>query len=321
MMYEEVVLSAERKVVLRLYIQQKSEELMPGVHRPLVLICPGGGYSFLSDREGEPIAFEYLSAGYHAAVLYYGINEYAVAPGPLKDIAGAVKYIKEHSEELLVDKDAVYVSGFSAGGHVAASLGIFWNNDELLPEYKDCREMIKPAGMILGYPVIDLHSSSKKLDIGIQPGQEPKDIQFGQKHPKMPLEKMFVFDEKENRYFIQFENSMNAYIFGGEYTEQQEDFYSLQNQVNEDTVPAFVWHTAEDNLIYPANTLLLVNALHKYNIPFEYHIFGEGGHGLGLGTYVTANSPWNLNETVAPWMSLSKTWLYRRTKLNARDDA
>lgn len=316
MIAEKIVLDQERGVVLKVYLHEESKELMIGKKRPLVLICPGGGYSFLSEREGEPIAFKFLQAGYHAAVLLYGIKEYAVAPGPLKDAANAMKYLKDRSEEWAIAEEQVYIAGFSAGAHVAASLGVFWNSEELLPAYKDCREKIKPAGMILGYPVIDLHASCSKLDIGIQPGQTPEEIQFDQKHPKMPLDLMFVFDETENRYFINFENAMNAYIFGGEYTKEQEDFYSLQNQVTKDTVPTFLWHTAEDGLIYPENSLQFATALNANHIPFEYHFFGEGGHGLSLGNYVTANDPWNYNEVVTPWMDLCLNWIQRSVKLN-----
>ena len=214
----------ERNVTLTLYTIDNSPEFLTDVKRPAVIICPGGGYSFLSDREGEPIALRYLAAGFHAAVLRYGIKEYAPAPGPLKDIAAAVAYLKSLSVERNIDSENIFVCGFSAGAHVAAQLGVFWDNGELLPEYKDNTEAVRPAGMILGYPVLDLHSSNSHLDIGIQPGADPAAVQFDQKHPKMPLDKMFIMDENEGRYFIDFEASMNAYIFDGEYTPKRRIF-------------------------------------------------------------------------------------------------
>ena len=55
---------------LILYIQNDSQELAIR-KRPLVLLCPGGGYSFTTDREAEAMALQYLSMGYHAAVLRY----------------------------------------------------------------------------------------------------------------------------------------------------------------------------------------------------------------------------------------------------------
>lgn len=67
MIYETIPLLAQtygRQIpVLSLYIQDTvnvSERFM----RPAVLICPGGGYEFTSDREGEPIALAFLNKGY-----------------------------------------------------------------------------------------------------------------------------------------------------------------------------------------------------------------------------------------------------------------
>jgi acetyl esterase/lipase len=281
--------------------------------KPLVVVCPGGGYSYLSDREAEPIALSYAAAGYHAVVLNYGINEHAVMPGPLKDIAMAVAYIREHAEEWHVDSDSIFVSGFSAGAHVAASLSVFWNNNELLPEYEGSHQLIKPNGLIVAYPVLDLKSSSKHLDIGIKPGIAMDDINFGQRHPKMPQEKYFIFDKKENRYFVDFEVAMNAYIFGGEYTDEQENFYSLQNHVSKDTPPTFIWHTAMDGLILPSNSLLFASALQANDVPFELHIYGTGDHGLSLGNYITANYPHEDVPAVTGWFDLATAWLNRIT--------
>ena len=304
----------ERNVTLTLYTIDNSPEFLTDVKRPAVIICPGGGYSFLSDREGEPIALRYLAAGFHAAVLRYGIKEYAPAPGPLKDIAAAVAYLKSLSVERNIDSENIFVCGFSAGAHVAAQLGVFWDNNELLPEYKDNTEAVRPAGMILGYPVLDLHSSNSHLDIGIQPGADPAAVQFDQKHPKMPLDKMFIMDENEGRYFIDFEASMNAYIFDGEYTPEEEDFYSLQNQVTASTAPAFIWHNGDDGLIYPTNSLLFANALQRNGVPYELHIFNGGGHGVSLADHLTANdiNQYCLHSSV--WMDQSIKWINERSK-------
>ena len=309
-MYTEIKkIFPERNVTLTSYFIDNSGEFQQGFKRPMVIVCPGGGYSFLSDREADPIAMKYLAAGFHAAVLRYGINEYAVAPGPLKDIAAAVAYVKSLSDERFVDRDNVFVCGFSAGAHVAGQLGVFWNNNELLPEYDGRHEDIRPAGMILGYPVLDLHASCSRLDICAKPGQKPEDIEFGQKHPKMPLEEMFIFNEKENRYLVNFEKAMNAYIFDGEYTPEQEDFYSLQNQVNEDTAEAFIWHNGDDGLIFPSNSICFADAMQKAGRPYELHLFSGGGHGVSLGTHLTANDRYQYWPHCDKWMDLSIEWI------------
>ncbi|OYO42973.1 acetylesterase, partial [Lachnotalea glycerini] len=53
------------------YLLEDSKELLPGKKRPVVVIAPGGGYLFTSDREAEPIAMKFLSLGYHAVILRY----------------------------------------------------------------------------------------------------------------------------------------------------------------------------------------------------------------------------------------------------------
>ena len=311
---KKIFLAKERKVYINTFIIEDSKDFQHNVIRPVVIICPGGGYHYLSDREATPIALQYVAAGFHAIVLHYGVNEFAVMPGPLKDLADAVSYVRRHSKEWLVNPDQVFVSGFSAGAHVAASLGVFWNNALQLPDYADCPELIRPNGMILGYPVLDLASSTNRLDIGTTPDMKITDISYDMIHPNMPLEQIFVMDKREKRYFVDFEVAMNAYIFGGPYTKENEKFYSLQNQVSIDTPPTFIWHTAQDNLILPANALKFVTALEKFHIPYELHIFGEGGHGLALGTKTTARDDSQIVEAVQPWMDLAIAWLHRQTK-------
>lgn len=315
MKYETIVLSEERNVTLTTYMIEGSAGYQEFIKRPLVLICPGGGYSHLSKREAEPIAMRYLSAGIHAAILLYGIQEHAVAPGPLKDIAQAVAFLRDRVDEYCIDNDSIYVCGFSAGAHVACQLGVFWNNPELLPEYKENPERVKPNGMILAYPVIDLHASATHLDIGIRPGTDINDVYYDQKHPKMPLSEMIVMDEKEGRYFINFEKSMNAYIFDGMYTPEQEDFYSLQNQVSSDTPPAFIWHAGGDGLISPTNSLDLASALYKHGIPVELHLYDGGNHGISLADHTTAGCPNDYYPYAKSWMQHSIDWILSRSGL------
>lgn len=314
MNYQNIVLSKERNVTLTTYLLSNSDELQPGVKRPMIVVCPGGGYCFLSDREAELIALQYCAAGFHAAVLCYGINEHAILPGPFCDLAMAVAYIKEHAEEWYVDKQQVFVSGFSAGGHVAAGLCVFWNRPNIIPGFENNRNLIRPAGCILGYPVLDLFSTSKHLDIGIAPGANPEEVDFAQKHPKMPLDKIFVMDEKEGRYMIDFEIAMNAYMFDGEYTKEQEEQYSLPRHISKDTPPAFLWHGGNDGLIFPENSLLYARELQANGISYELHIFGTGDHGLALANHLTSNHSAELVPDCSCWISLAIAWVNRQSK-------
>jgi len=158
MIHEKFTLNEQRNVTLTCYRLDSSEELKNAAVRPAILVLPGGGYRMCSDREAEPIAMAYLAEGYHAFVLRYSIGEHSTWPNPLDDAEQALRLIRENAADWEVDPDKVAVIGFSAGGHLAASLGIL---------AKD-----RPNAMLLGYPVI-LKQLVNRLDTTI-PGLEGK---------------------------------------------------------------------------------------------------------------------------------------------------
>lgn len=122
--------------------------------RPVAVICPGGAYCSISCREGEPIALQFLSRGYHAVVLNYSIYPDATYPTALLELGRVVQMLREKSDEWLVDTDSIFLVGFSAGGHLAASYSCLWA-EEMIAEGLNCpKEMLKPDALILGYPVI-----------------------------------------------------------------------------------------------------------------------------------------------------------------------
>lgn len=157
MKYEKIQVGVEGTVQaeLVLYIQDDHPDTYGERRRPMVLICPGGGYEHVSVREGEPIAFYFLTAGCHAAVLWYDIAKQGVEyPQELKELAWSTAYIRNHADEYAIDKDKILVAGFSAGGHLAACLGCFWDKEWLEKEMHMKKECYQPNGLILAYPVI-----------------------------------------------------------------------------------------------------------------------------------------------------------------------
>lgn len=121
--------------------------------RPAVIVCPGGGYAVTSEREAEPIALRYCAAGFHAFVLDYSIAP-AGFPAAVCELSKAVAYVKSIADDNNIDKDKIYIAGFSAGGHLVASLGVHFNHPDVL-KYSNIAEGENiPAGLILGYPVI-----------------------------------------------------------------------------------------------------------------------------------------------------------------------
>ena len=99
---------------------------VPVQKRPTVIVCPGGGYAFTSDREAEPIALRLNAAGLNAVVVRYSVAP-ARFPTALLEVASAVRYVRETGVQYGCDPDRVFLIGFSAGGHLAASYGNFWN--------------------------------------------------------------------------------------------------------------------------------------------------------------------------------------------------
>lgn len=140
------------QAVLTTYLLSQYDEIGQE-KRPLIIICPGGGYAFLSNREAEMFALQWASYGYHAAVLRYSVAP-AAYPTALLELAGAVSMIKEHAKEWYVDPDKILIEGSSAGGHLAANYGMFWNKGFLAEKLGVSSEALRPAGMILNYPVI-----------------------------------------------------------------------------------------------------------------------------------------------------------------------
>lgn len=137
------------------YIQEPSPSLAIR-KRPLILICPGGGYTMTSDREAESIALQFLAMGYHAAVLRYSCAP-AQYPTALLELASCMVLIRNKAEEWQVDSEKIIVQGCSAGGHLAACLGMFWNQDfiaEGIGLKKEKQKLLRPNGMLLCYPVI-----------------------------------------------------------------------------------------------------------------------------------------------------------------------
>ena len=137
------------------YFLDSSIEMRPNEKRPVILMCPGGGYEMTSDREAEPMAMQFLAMGYHVAVLRYSVCPVRY-PAALLQVAESVLYLKEHADEYHIDPEKIVVQGCSAGGHLAANYGIAWNSPFLtkLMGMENDPEQLCVAGLLLCYPVI-----------------------------------------------------------------------------------------------------------------------------------------------------------------------
>ena len=85
--------------------------------------------------------------------------------------------------------------------------------------------------------------------------------------------------------------------------------YSLENFVDADTAPSFLWHTANDQAVPSMNSLLYAAALAKCKIPYELHIYPDGVHGLALCDGRTSEgSSAFVNPVAADWLHQAVRW-------------
>lgn len=129
----------------RMYSYLASKEKSSGT---AVLICPGGGYGGVSSiKEGEEIAKWFNNLGVSAFVLYYRMpNGHTTVP--LTDAQKAMKIIQDSAKVWCVDKKKIGIMGFSAGGHLASTVGTHFKS-----------KVQRPAFMILAYPVVTMDST------------------------------------------------------------------------------------------------------------------------------------------------------------------
>ena len=90
---------------LTAYLHTPSEEMTSSfcTARPAVIVCPGGAYTSLSDREADPPALEFLNIGFQSFILRYHVGAEARYKQPLKDLAQAVLYLRAHAGALHFD--------------------------------------------------------------------------------------------------------------------------------------------------------------------------------------------------------------------------
>ena len=244
--------------------------------RPLILVCPGGGYHFTSEREAEIIAMQFNAMGYHTAVLRYSCKP-AQFPTALLELSRAVAHLRAHAQKYMIDPERIAVLGFSAGGHLAASLGAFWNTEWFAKIREEAgvaltAQEIKPDGLILAYPVITSGEYAHRDSFTDLLGEErAKDSWW--------LEKM-----------------------------------SLEKQNLEDVPPVFLWHTSYDSSVPLENSLYFATQLIKARKPLEYHIFPGDVHGISLADWRTRSEKRMEDTAAVQWIGLVHTWLEKWKK-------
>lgn len=139
------------------YWLDQVEDFNQTVDYPIVVICPGGGFTFHSAREEEPVALRFNSFGMHAVVLEYKlIDQETVYPTALQELAKTIDWINKQPASRHIDKKRIILAGFSAGGNLVATYNGIGTDEKLRQKYQIDHLTGEHAGIILGYPAIDL---------------------------------------------------------------------------------------------------------------------------------------------------------------------
>lgn len=180
-----------------------------------VIICPGGGYSWLSaSHEGSDVAEEFVKKGIAAFVLKYRLPSDETmldkSIGPLQDAQRAIQMVRENAEDWNVRPNKIGMLGFSAGGHLASTAGTHFNDSNI---ENPQNTSLRPDFMVLVYPVISFdaeigHTGSIKNLLGENPSQEMLDKFSNHQQVTQHTPPTYLVHAKDDRVSIQ-----NSYLF------------------------------------------------------------------------------------------------------------
>jgi acetyl esterase/lipase len=144
-----------------------------------IIICPGGGYGHLAmAHEGRDIAEWMNGLGITAFVLKYRHRNTGYGhPAPMLDAQRAVRFARAGAEKYRLDRNKIGIIGFSAGGHLASTVGTHFDDGQANAADAIDRASCRPDYMVLVYPVIALateyaHGGSRKNLLGEKPEAE-----------------------------------------------------------------------------------------------------------------------------------------------------
>lgn len=291
------ILNGNEKTYLKLFLLPNGQEKQK---RPLVLICPGGGYLNCSDNEGKPVAVKFNTFGFHAAVLFYSTqfsNPGGSYRDALNDLAEAVSWIHENAETSGIDPDKIFLMGFSAGAHLSAMYGNTFTEGNFGNTYESGN--LRIAGCILGYGLLDTEMFDVDTALMIA-NEEAADMN------QITGEQSFI-------KFKQFRDLCYTAMYST--TKPEKDMLKAASpleHIHSSSAPCFIWTTYQDDLVNPMQSIQYAERLYKNHVPCELHLFPYGRHGWSLFDETTGNSEKEINIHTARWAFLAAEWMRTR---------
>lgn len=142
-----------------------------------MIVCPGGGYGGLAPYEGRDYALWLNEQGIAGFVLKYRLGRHGYRhPAMLEDAARAVRFVRAHAKEWGLDPKRIGIMGSSAGGHLAATLLVHFDDGDAKAADAIDRLSSRPDVGVLCYPVISMgeftHKGSRRNLLGDNPSRE-----------------------------------------------------------------------------------------------------------------------------------------------------
>jgi acetyl esterase/lipase len=208
-------ISLVKKPQLEIFLPSKKNRLGTSV-----IICPGGGYGYLAyDWEGSDMAKWFNTKGITAFVLKYRLpnSKSLITPhkAPLQDAQRAIRWIRFNADTLEINPTKIGVIGFSAGGHVAATLGTQFNTKNDFKEDHLDTISARPNFMALIYPVITMkddytHKGSRNKLLGKTPSKELIEKYSNELHATKNTPPTFIVHSSDDNA-VPVENSLQFY--------------------------------------------------------------------------------------------------------------
>lgn len=184
-----------------------------------VVVLPGGGYGGLAaDHEGRQIAQYFNSLGVTAFVCFYRLGSQGYHhPIEMNDAKRAVRWARSHADKYGIDKGRIGLIGFSAGGHLASTVGTLFDDGD--PNSADPIDKIssRPDFLVLCYPVISMsdpymHAGSRKNLLGPENDNDELARQLtNYRNVSAHTPPTFIFQTDEDTV-VPAENAVNFYL-------------------------------------------------------------------------------------------------------------